>query len=230
MPNFKVTTIPVIGNGKALGLTNGTNEAGLIGINDGYLQAYKDVSGDPVQVGGTDPLSSPLAASIVGVSKKASKSGIIADISDLQKDSLYWCIQVFNAATALSEQESAQLASQMQAKAQIDLSNVNENIDFVIESWSNKSGSWYKKYRSGWVEQGSKHSCSSTEWEQITLFVEMRDTNYSATATNMGTSDSSIYDVKVGSSNINTTTALSVKCSNAAGALTWVVRGYAATE
>jgi hypothetical protein len=35
-----------------------------------------------------------------------------------------YCIQVFNAATELSTQESAQLASQMQMKAQTDLGNV----------------------------------------------------------------------------------------------------------
>ena len=37
-----------------------------------------------------------------------------------------WCIQVFNAATALSEQESAQLASLMQTKAQTDLANITD--------------------------------------------------------------------------------------------------------
>jgi hypothetical protein len=65
-----------------------------------------------------------------------------------------WCIQVFNAATALSEQESAQLASEMQMKAQTDLANVNSNIDYVVESWNDGAGGWYRKYRSGWVEQG----------------------------------------------------------------------------
>lgn len=37
-----------------------------------------------------------------------------------------WCIQVYNAATALSQQESAQLASLMQTKAQIDLANITD--------------------------------------------------------------------------------------------------------
>jgi hypothetical protein len=39
-----------------------------------------------------------------------------------------WCIQVFNAATGLSTQESAQLASQMQMKAQTDLANVTNKL------------------------------------------------------------------------------------------------------
>lgn len=77
-----------------------------------------------------------------------------------------WCIQVYNAATALSEQESAQLASQMQTKAQTDLGNVTKaslsvidtimpnSVDYVVESWTGGAGGWYRKYRSGWIEQG----------------------------------------------------------------------------
>lgn len=77
-----------------------------------------------------------------------------------------WCIQVYNAATALSEQESAQLASQMQMKAQTDLGNVTKaslsvidtvmpnSVDYVVESWTGGEGGWYRKYRSGWIEQG----------------------------------------------------------------------------
>ena len=34
-----------------------------------------------------------------------------------------------------------------------DLSNVAENIDFVIKSWHDGAGNWYRKYRSGWIEQ-----------------------------------------------------------------------------
>ena len=90
-----------------------------------------------------------------------------------------WCIQVFNAATALSEQESAQLASQMQTKAQTDFGNVAENLDFVVETWRSDDGtSWYRKYRSGWVEQFGLIGDVATGWITITLPVEMADANY----------------------------------------------------
>ena len=85
-----------------------------------------------------------------------------------------WCIQVYNAATALSEQESAQLASQMQARAQTDFGNVSDNLDFVVETWRSDDGtSWYRKYRSGWVEQGGKTTLTST----ITFPVEFAAEN-----------------------------------------------------
>lgn len=87
-----------------------------------------------------------------------------------------WCIQVFNAATELSQQESAQLASQMQMKAQTDLANVTANIDFVVESWSNGNG-WYRKYKSGWIEQGGV-ATSSEEFKPLTFYIPFTTTNY----------------------------------------------------
>jgi hypothetical protein len=85
-----------------------------------------------------------------------------------------WCIQVFNAATALSEQESAQLASLMQMRLQTDLGNASKaslsaidtvmpnSVDYVVESWNDGAGGWYRRYRSGWVEQGGKTTLTST--------------------------------------------------------------------
>lgn len=85
------------------------------------------------------------------------------------------CIQVFNTATDLSEQESAQLASQMQMKAQKDLGNVDSNIDFVVESWNDEQGNWYRVYKSGWVEQGGVVSKNGIT---ITLFKPFASDNY----------------------------------------------------
>ena len=57
---------------------------------------------------------------------------------------------------------SAQLATKAElqavdsSKANTDLSNVLANIDYVVESQVNADGSWYRKYKSGWVEQGGQ--------------------------------------------------------------------------
>jgi hypothetical protein len=100
------------------------------------------------------------------------------------------CIQVFNATTALSGQESAQLASQMQMKAQTDFGNVAENLDFVVEYWDSGDGEygWYRKYRSGWIEQGGK-SRSNNGHHYITLFVPFSGGHYHAAATPWRTGD-----------------------------------------
>jgi hypothetical protein len=88
-----------------------------------------------------------------------------------------WCIQVYNTASPLSTQDSSYLASQMQAKAQLDLANVISSVDFVIESWSDDNGNWYRKYRSGWIEQGG-YTTQNTASATISLFVEMANIKY----------------------------------------------------
>lgn len=89
-----------------------------------------------------------------------------------------WCIQVYNAATELSTQESARLASEMQLKAQTDLANVISNIDFVVESYDDGQGNWYRLYRSGWLEQGGINTNTSDVPASTTFLKPFRDTKY----------------------------------------------------
>ena len=69
-------------------------------------------------------------------------------------------------------------ASSLAGKANIDLSNTPANIDYVIESQEPTAGNgytWYRKYKSGWVEQGGVSNGLNAV---VTLPVEMADTNY----------------------------------------------------
>lgn len=140
----------------------------------------------------------PVISGRFGVTEDPDNSGIVAD-NNSPVDPFVWCIQVYHTATELSTLESAQLASQMQIlasqmqnKAQIDFSNVKSNLDFVVESW--KDGwSWYRKYRSGWVEQGGVINT----FIKFTFFVEFTDTNYTiagAYRNNNGAGDSLGFD------------------------------------
>lgn len=57
--------------------------------------------------------------------------------------------------------------------------------DYVVETQlptSQNSYQWYRKYKSGWVEQGGRHTITTSAdfGETITLPVEMADTNYNA--------------------------------------------------
>lgn len=122
----------------------------------------------------------------------ASRSNPIYGNSDTVQPramAITWCIQVYNTASVLSTQESAQLTSQMQTKAQKDLVNVDSNIDFVIESWNDGAGNWYRKYRSGWCEQGGITPIATNSTGQksfITLFVPMLNTYYNVQLTIYG--------------------------------------------
>lgn len=58
-----------------------------------------------------------------------------------------------------------------------------ENYDFVIESATGLSNNgWYRKYKSGWVEQGGIVTSPFTQRDIWTLPVVMSDSNYSVIA------------------------------------------------
>lgn len=62
-------------------------------------------------------------------------------------------------------------------KANTSLSNVDSNIDYVVESY--KSGAnWYRKYKSGWLEQGGLIGSSIADGATINLLKPFADTNY----------------------------------------------------
>ena len=65
------------------------------------------------------------------------------------------------------------------AKANTDLSNVSSNIDYIVESQINEDGSWYRKYKSGWLEQGGIGlTVSADGTKPVTLIKPFKDTKY----------------------------------------------------
>ncbi|MDR0580202.1 MAG: phage tail protein [Campylobacteraceae bacterium] len=49
----------------------------------------------------------------------------------------------------------------LENKANTDLSNTSANIDYVVETYKN-GFQWYRKYKSGWIEQGEEVSTAIT--------------------------------------------------------------------
>lgn len=166
-------SVPVVGNGMTLGLTDGTNNGGIQSMKysnsvtrPGEIQLWNNNYG--VNVGSTglgDSTGGGFDSELtLGITTDSTKSGVIADTSKYPKDPLSWCIQVYNSATDLSEQESAQLASQMQMKAQTDLGNVTNPAQAFREmsiSWgmpdysagvAKSSGTEYIAEVDGWLE------------------------------------------------------------------------------
>ncbi len=151
-----------------------------------------------------------------------------------------FCIQVFNAATALSEQKSAQFASQIQMRMQTDLSNgvkatlaaieniMPDSIDYVIEQKEAADGSWwYEKRRSGKVYQGGKITNNNLF---LSFPVELRDLPLSVSFAQSGEASGSICRYAIAS--LSTTgITLEVNFENMrTGAAFYTVVGYAATE
>lgn len=149
-----------------------------------------------------------------------------------------WCIQVFNAATALSEQQSAQLASEMQMKMATDLGNASkatlsaidtvmpDSVDYVIESYDNGT-SGYRLWRSGYCEQWGDTTQAVSGYITVTFYKEFKDTNYIFLS---GTSYTA--NTTAGMSIITadkTTTGCKIGQSASAGFFGyWFVKGYIA--
>ena len=74
---------------------------------------------------------------------------------------------------------SSELDSLSEVKADLDLENTDENIDYVIESWTS-GANWYRKYRSGWVEQGGFID-NPVSHQNINLNIPFTDSNYTLT-------------------------------------------------
>lgn len=62
-------------------------------------------------------------------------------------------VVLYSSAAEASEAQAQEFMTALGEKANTDLSNISSNIDYVIESGSNGS-QWYRKYKSGWLEQG----------------------------------------------------------------------------
>ena len=94
--------------------------------------------------------------------------------------------------------------NEMETKANIDLSNILANIDYVVESKipTEEDPTWYRVYKSGWVEQGGCFTPSENNVEiTITYPKEFANTKYTLTQSsrNSGTG-TTMWDGHIGSS------------------------------
>lgn len=72
---------------------------------------------------------------------------------------------------------------QLVSKADADLGNIPANYDYVVESQlptADNGNTWYRKYKSGWVEQGGYIIIGeiTSGTQSITLPIEMSDNHY----------------------------------------------------
>jgi len=92
------------------------------------------------------------------LSINASKSNKIYGKSNtVQPPSLTvrYIIKAFaGASTSSTDLEITKVAQDLADKANRSLTNTADNVDFVVESYSDENGNWYRKFKSGWLEQG----------------------------------------------------------------------------
>ena len=139
---------------------------------------------------------------------------------------MYPWIVSFTAAVPASTVQAAEFTGALSGKANTDLSNVLANIDYVVESKvpTESDPSWYRKYKSGWLEQGGLVASTSGATGTVqTLLKPFANANYTLTATARGTFDRTFL--------ITSKTATTFSCaysSSAVGAYDWRAEGLGA--
>lgn len=116
-------------------------------------------------------------------------------------------------------------------KADTDLGNIPTNYDYVVEKQNPTSANgytWYRKYKSGWVEQGGTMTFpvagTSITTKTINFPIEMANTNYTAQPTPIWAQPGAYYGWALQS---KTTTSMSYNGYNTTETknLSWFVCG-----
>ena len=139
---------------------------------------------------------------------------------------LYFWVGAFD--QTATEQTAGLNAEMFNAKADIDLGNIPANYDYVIESQlptADNGYTWYRKYKSGWVEQGGTHNRASSG--KVTLHVPMASTPYWITLICYSGAQRYAWCGSLTATSFNFSAA-DDDTTNNDGTYCWTVRGYAA--
>lgn len=110
--------------------------------------------------------------------------------------------------TVLPEVDINQIATDLNGKLDRDLSNIDIGTFDVVVAYQKPTSSnnytWYRKYASGWVEQGGYVEASSSPYT-VTLPSRMANKNYYASMTPASTSSGTNPRVFIAKSDCTTT-------------------------
>ena len=147
---------------------------------------------------------------------------------------LYPWVYAFSSAVSASEAQAAEFTGALIGKAAADLSNVPSNIDYVTDSYFDEDGNWYRKYKSGWIEQGGATSSVGYDTDfTITLNKAMASPYYTVLFSMLNASNAD--SVRVYTKN-KTTTSVNVwlqrieSKNTGTRYINWYACGQAATE
>ena len=188
-----IQTIKAKGNDTNVGFTDGTEGYGLrsraVSASYGFLYINRVIYDGNVGDSNSDTSNSNAPdATLLGLSKDASKSGIVADIADstsTYKGKKYLYFYVGQYSESATEQTAGLNSELFNGKADRDLGNLTVNIDYVVDSYVNGT-EWYRVYKSGWIEQGGTTTTSANS-KVITFLKPFSDTNYNVIVGNMYT-------------------------------------------
>ena len=179
-------SVPVVGNGMTLGLTNGTYNAGITKLASGYATIYSGAF--DVAVSDSGNTTGTNAQGTFGVTTDAEKSGIIAKTSDLlnldETKLLYICVGNTTNYEGVSDvvSQGMEILEQVNLglETKVDKDSMTE-VQCVVETYQNGT-SWYRVWSDGWVEQGGRTGSGTSA--TVTMLKSYSNTNYTVTSAN----------------------------------------------
>lgn len=181
-----------------------TTEVGRVTLNDEGTTAFFDAS---------------RSSSIYG------KSSTVTPAST----TLYPWVVAYAAAIPASTAQAAEFQQGLSGKADTNLGNIPSNYDYVVESYHDADGSWYRKYKSGWLEQGGVFGSNDSTDTIVTLLKPYANTTYSIMVGQMIglAGDASFWNFAV--ANKTTSTVTIHNATNGAGNICqWEAKGQGA--
>ena len=148
------STVPVVGNGIALGFTNGTTESALGNVTSGHIYPWLNGVGQAV---GTAATGNYLTqdAKYMGISTNPEHSGMVANISSLTNQyglNTYYYIVVATSTKTDIQVDIDEIATDLNGKADTDLSNINasSSAKAAINTWGMPDYDNYVDQTSSW--------------------------------------------------------------------------------
>ena len=130
------STIPVMGNGIALGFTNGTYNVGArTQGSSGSLSFLQDAYGQPIS---TTASVQAAKTGTFGVTTDATKSGVVADVSDVNIETGFYLYFYVGEFARNSVQQTAGLNSELfNGKVDLNFNNMNpsQTAKNIIAGW-----------------------------------------------------------------------------------------------
>ena len=137
------STVNVKGNGKTLGLYDGTNYFGLVSSATYIMQGYGAQYNKNV---GTTPSGSSYALSkSLGVTNESTKSGLVVDTTTLSSSltnyplDCYYYIVIATSTKTDIQVDIDEIATDLNGKADTDLTNINSSCAPIDGQWINSS-------------------------------------------------------------------------------------------
>lgn len=174
------STVPVVGNGYALGITNGTGSGALSKADTNLIVALNHpLPADLNSTRSTGVIAGYTTGGALGVTSDPTKSGLIADISSIKNYPLdcYYYIVIATSTKTSIQVDIDEIATDLNGKADVDLTNCTDvaNIKMAhnampsntyIDLTLGASGSTYTAPADGWFYV---NKIAGADWHYVTI-------------------------------------------------------------